>query len=71
LMQWQDWRSGGRDLGSATWGGTLVGVRVRFVAGGEKWVRNGVRVTARLRVVRRLRVAAVVFASSSFPSLSS
>eukprot|EP00966_Prymnesium_polylepis_P080696 1869614-Prymnesium_polylepis.1 len=35
-MQWQDWRSGGRDLGSATWRGTLVGVRVRLVAGGEK-----------------------------------
>jgi hypothetical protein len=36
LKQWQDWRSGGRGLRSATWGGTLVGVRVRFVAGGEK-----------------------------------
>ena len=36
LMQWQDWRSVGRDLRGATWGGTLVGVRVRFVAGGEK-----------------------------------
>eukprot|EP00966_Prymnesium_polylepis_P297303 6869116-Prymnesium_polylepis.1 len=59
LMQRQDWRSGGRDLRSATRGGTLVGVGVRFVAGGEKRVRNGGRVTARLRVARRLRVAAV------------
>ena len=35
LVQWQDWRSGGRGLRSAARGGTCVGVRVRFVAGGE------------------------------------
>ena len=59
LMQWQDWRSGGRDLGSATRVGTLVGVRVRFVAGGEKqgqgYGEGRLRVTARLSVARQLR----------------
>jgi hypothetical protein len=36
LVQWQDWRSGGRDLRSATRGGACVGVRERLIAGGEK-----------------------------------
>ena len=35
-MQWQDWRSGERDLRRVPRGGTRVGVRVRFVTGGEK-----------------------------------
>eukprot|EP00966_Prymnesium_polylepis_P282715 6532410-Prymnesium_polylepis.1 len=35
-MQWQDWRSGGRELSSAPRRYTRAGVRVRFVAGGEQ-----------------------------------
>ena len=67
LMQWQDWRSGGRDLRRAPRGDTHVGVRVRVVAGGQasKKVRvtARARVTARRSVARRLRVAAVVCAT--------
>eukprot|EP00966_Prymnesium_polylepis_P066860 1551957-Prymnesium_polylepis.1 len=63
-MQWQDWRSGGRGLRSAGWGGTCVGVRVRFVCGGEKrlWVTARLRGTARLRVARRPRARRRSFA---------
>eukprot|EP00966_Prymnesium_polylepis_P038233 886492-Prymnesium_polylepis.1 len=40
LMEWQDWRLGGRDLRSAARGGTCVSARVCVAAACCRWRRE-------------------------------
>eukprot|EP00966_Prymnesium_polylepis_P086302 1997909-Prymnesium_polylepis.1 len=49
LMQWQDWRSGGRDLRRAPWRDARMGARVRFVAEKASEKAIGLRRGRRLR----------------------